>query len=881
MRQFLVIITLLLICPTTWAQPAGVTRVLRTFDFEERRLGNSEDLPMYWSKVQGEGLPHYVNGKLTTDTSHGGKYSFRFDLNGGGLIYRYDANQLPVQRGAHYRIEGFVKTTAFPHARARISAYFCDVDGEALPNTTTQSELYAAKKDDDPWEKLEIELSAADSKAAFLALELQLLQPAQYETSTLGDSALYSQDIHGTAWFDDITVSQVPRVTITSERPGNIYRLSDPLRLQVLLNDRFTDDLAAQLVIRDAEGREVYQHSAGLAMSSAEQISPGEKRMPLPLPDLAPGWYRVALEMSSQGQSLGKQSLDIVRLADDAPMTAPDNRFGIIATRLPFEGWDELPEILPFLGAGRVKLGVWTKAGDVQQTNSGSFDRLLERLQELRITPTACLVNLPPDVAKKVRGDSWAQLLKAKTEDWQPGLAYIVSRHANHLDRWQLGADDMATQFVDQKEMRAVYKKLYTEFAKLMQKPDLAMPWPAWYELDGELPATVALSVSPEVLPSQLPLYMQDLKGHEGHNLSLSLSLLDRESYGRETQIRDFAQRVVYALAADAQRIDLPLPFTVRRDGGTVVKQPQEMLMIARTLMTVFGGAQFKGKVPIAEGIEAFLFDRYGQGVLILWNRGSGGESRELAINLGQRPLRVDLWGNASPMYSQASERSVGTVHLQVGQLPVILLGVDGQLAQLRASIKFDNPLLESSFKPHTRRIQFTNPYHQAISGSVKLKAPSGWVLNPPTMTFTLNPGETFDREITIEFPYNSFAGPKTINADFAVQADTNSTFEVPITLKLGLSDVGLQTVALRDGNDVIVQQMITNYGEKPIDYTAFVTMPGQARQERLVTGLGAGRTTIKKYRFTNVKTAKSVRVRSGVKELYGTRVLNDEVEVQ
>ena len=60
-----------------------------------------------------------------------------------------------------------------------------------------------------------------------------------------------------------------------------------------------------------------------------------------------------------------------------------------------------------------------------------------------------------------------------------------------------------------------------------MDKPDLAMPWPAWYDLDGELPATVALSVPPEVLPSQLPLYMQDIRGHKGHNLSLSLQLLD------------------------------------------------------------------------------------------------------------------------------------------------------------------------------------------------------------------------------------------------------------------------------------------------------------------------------------------------------------------
>ena len=103
--------------------------------------------------------------------------------------------------------------------------------------------------------------------------------------------------------------------------------------------------------------------------------------------------------------------------------------------------------------------------------------------------------------------------------------------------------------------------------------------------------------------------------------------------------------------------------------------------------------------------------------------------------------------------------------------------------AQLRASIALDRPLLESSFKPHTRKLSFTNPYRTAIGGTLKLKAPTGWTISPPTFNFTLNPGERFDRELTIEFPYNSFAGRKTIQAEVSVQADTNTTFALPIAL--------------------------------------------------------------------------------------------------
>ena len=88
-------------------------------------------------------------------------------------------------------------------------------------------------------------------------------------------------------------------------------------------------------------------------------------------------------------------------------------------------------------------------------------------------------IRVPPSVSEKLDNGSWPQLLKAKREDWQPQLAYLVSRHAAHLDRWQLGAD-FTDAFVRRPEMREVYRRVYAEFAALVEGPDLAMPWPAY-----------------------------------------------------------------------------------------------------------------------------------------------------------------------------------------------------------------------------------------------------------------------------------------------------------------------------------------------------------------------------------------------------------------
>lgn len=385
------------------AQPATLRRVVRAFDFEERRLGNREDLPMHWIKAVGPGLPHYVNGTLATDAAHTGQFSFRFDLNGGSLIYRHETGELPVTLGAHYRIEGFVRTSVLPSARARLSAYFTDADGHVLADTVRRSPLYAATRANEPWKSLRVELSADHPKAAWLVLELALLQPAQYAPPTLGERTLNVQDVRGSAWWDDITVSQVPRVAMSTDRPGNIFPRGRPPRLTVRVDDRFTEDLAAQLVVKNAAGRIVHQRSGALDMTLAETLGVGRKRAALELPELPAGWYEATLVMSSQGQPLESQTLDLIQLPDDGRPVRPDPRFGFVATSLPIDGWADLPQILPMLSAGRVKLALWGPEGDIQQHDPAAFDALLQRLGELGITPTGCLVDLPPVLAASLK----------------------------------------------------------------------------------------------------------------------------------------------------------------------------------------------------------------------------------------------------------------------------------------------------------------------------------------------------------------------------------------------------------------------------------------------------------------------------------------------
>lgn len=860
------------------AQPNTVSRTLRTIDFEERRAVSLDAVPMHWVKVEGPGLPHYVNARLSSEVARSGRHSFRFELNGGSVIYRYDASRIPVQRHAQYRVECWVRTTPLPRARARMTAYLVDAAGNPLPGRVVHSSPYASPAGSDEWHRLEMLVAVGDEPAASMVLELGLVQPSLYSDAPLGNRTIHGQDIRGVAWFDDLSVAQVPSVRITPDRPGGVFRRQDALRLHVLVHDRFLDDLGGRLVVRDAEGREVYQRSGDIEGASARDFAPGRRRLSLTLPDLPAGWYEASLTMTSNGAEVGQQTMGFIRLADRDEPVVPDQRFGLNAAGAPIEAWTDLPELLSALGVGRVTLPVWRADWAVEASTSPQLDRLLEQLHELGITAGGALTALPPELSRRAGGEDLERLAGLSRDGWQPALAFVASRHGRQLAGWQFGDRASARSMVDREGLRRVYRAVRAELAQLLMDPRLVTFWPIWNELPEDAPPDVSLVVPPEVLPENLPLYLSEvMRGAAQRRVTVSLASLDQATYGRETRLRDLVQRVAYALSAGAERLELPLPF---RDAGTGDRgsiEPTDEALVLRTLVRVLGHARFRGRVPLGEGVEAMLFERDEEGILLLWSRGEVATVQPLDVMLGVSPLRIDLAGNLSPL----PVSSTGRTRLEVGAMPFFVVGVDVGQALLRASIAIDNPLLESSFRAHTRTLSFVNTFRHPISGTLRIAGPPGWNVTLNTPSFSLNPGERYSHPITLEFPFSSAAGARTLRLEFRLQDAEQGSFVVPLEVKLGLSDVGLQSIALRDGDDVIVQQMITNYGQQPINYTAFAVYPGHARQERLVTGLAPGRTTIKRYRFVAAAPATGVRVRSGLRELEGIRALNEEIELR
>ena len=401
-----------LLFAATLAPAATPLRLLRQFDFEERSRGNAEDVPMDWMKVEGPNFPHYVNATLATDQASGGRYAFRFDLDGGSVAYRYPAGRITIHPHAHYAVSVQARTQDLVNARAQLTAYCADARGDPIRSTVTRSE--PLRDTPDGWTPLQIEVTAPDT-AASLVLELALLQPSLWQRLPADHTAIAEQDITGHVWFDDLTVRQVPQVRLACDTPGHLFRHADPIALTVRLNDRLTDDLVGRLVVVDAEGRRVFQRTGAFDLMPAGDMDRGTR---VTIPDLPAGWYRAELGFESDGISVGRSSVDFVRLADDDATPSPDGRFGVVATHLPFAQWDELPDVLPVLGVSRVKLAVWSGAGDAEHVPGFDFDRLLNRLAARQVRTTGCFTGVPPPIAAAVGGSDLRRLVQAKPEAW-------------------------------------------------------------------------------------------------------------------------------------------------------------------------------------------------------------------------------------------------------------------------------------------------------------------------------------------------------------------------------------------------------------------------------------------------------------------------------
>lgn len=931
--------------PAMVDRPTSARRVVRVFDFEEQRT-NPTPVPRYWIRAQDDrtvengqqvvarnrpGFPAWNEAKLDYESkAYRGAGSLKLPTAGGSTSLLLESGVIPVFQSADYNISAYIRTDKLAFARARVVVRLLDTSGVVLPNGEHTSELVAS---DGRWTPVSIDVEAASNTAAFLELELQLLQPERFgggQSQRAGSGSggdkkggkiaqAHGQDLSGAAWFDDLTVTQLPRIELSTNGVGHLVRSPESPELHLEIRDLTGERLRAELTVFDTNGRVVDRVS--------KPLGSGRVRAPW-IPKLARfGWYRAALGVYNERTIVGQSMVDFVWLPPEPEVIAGARAarargataargLGLQVGAMPQRLAADLPEIVRRLGIGSVAIALPLDA----VTRESAAERvresapMIDGLIEHGVEVTLGIDRMPPEFCAEHRADfsdPWTAV-RAESSGWGPYFDPFLEKYGQRVRRWRIGrvSDDVAFWRTPLGGDLAAARR---NLGRLVSVPTICVPW----RIDRGLNASALGSMSEKTqlsvfVPEDVPynaiedfaaLWRNVYSNGPSPEMAMVFDHMPPEEFGHAAGAGDLVKRAVlfwsgFGPTSHSQGAEgVPTAFLGSgweyRDGRTVDLRPRPELAAWANVNQRLADRRVVGELAVAPGVRCFILaptgeGSLGQGALVAWNESAAPEEAVLRAYLGPGPVRVlDIYGNSAAAALEAlgpasgqgkdgetsSARRPGVV-VPIGAEPVFIEGIDPMLTRFLASVHFDPGILLSTNENHENTLVFENPWTTGLDLRAYVIKPGGlddngvkdrtWKISPRAARVIVPPGETGRVPITIAFSPAEEAGPKDFVFDLEVTADkAYGLIRFRTILELGLNNVKLELtpVVLSDG-DVLIEALVANTGSAPVDIELTAFAPGQPRVKNQINRLPPGNQVVRRFPYPG-----------GAKDLLGKRV--------
>lgn len=886
--------------PAQVERPLAASRIVQMFDFEERPQ-NPEPVPMHWIRAQDAppersrpGFPAW--NKAAFDTAHqvSGQHSVLLPTQGGSVSLRLASGVLPAIPGADYRILAKVRTDGLSHAKARMSARYLNGVGQPLIASESESRLVSTKG---AWETIEVGLQGHHRDAAWIQIDLELLQPrdqASRVSSSAGWAAddnevgiaarhqVWLEDVSGGAWFDDVMALQTPRVELGTRGPANITVGPDLPVIRIVLRDLTGERLRARATVIDLQGNVEATQEFMLPVGGGQT-------------DWTPqlngyGWRRVRLETMSDGEVVAAEEAAFVWVPASEP-TQESDRFSLLVEGLAPHELGNLPAMADATGSGAVQISVW-ETGVTRQSLPGmidTLDELVRRLTDKHIIVGFSLGRTPIELTRLLglEPDNVIGALTApgdKTGAPPPAEQYLgamLSKFGQRIRRWQLGRTGDAEAFW-RPALHEELRQVQTMFARLVPRPEITLPWSLEQSLDERLPSGQRLTVT---LPAGTPLdaigaYAARWRG----NADVTLMLEPATGPDPYDAAVELMKRAVMAWAAGAPRLAVERPWSV--GGGALNReQPTPVFAVWRQVAQRLGGRRVVGELPVAEGARCLILDGPRGGALVGWRDWAAPEDAVIETRLAETPVRiVDAFGNET-----IAEMTDGLHRVELGTTPVFVEGINVPLALFRAGFSVQPAYLPAEARLHRLELELKNPWPMPISGVLRVVEPSTWKIEPRVVAFDIPADQTLRVPVDVSFGLGEEAGMKRLVVDAEILADRKYPrvrATAPIELGLMETDLTPSFSFLPDADgkltDVAVTLSITNNGSESVTLQAFAMAPGYAREQAPVSDLGPGESAVRRFVFPGgAEKLMGKRIRVGLIEVGGTGRLNRSLFIQ
>lgn len=487
-------------------RPSSIGRIVRHFDFEERSF-NALDIPLYWIRAQHDpevrerpGFPITNLGRLDyASPTSSGVGSVRLATTGGGTSLRLERGVVPTFPSVRYAVGAMVRVEGLTHARPRLAARLLDEAGQPIEGASASALVHpSAEGWPNAFVPVLIKLPAAPPGAVSLQIDLELVQPEQFNDRDTQSYQLWSEDYQGTVWFDDVVIVQLPTASLQTARASNVFLADETPELLVRLRDLSGDSIDVDLRIRDVDGVVVAQRS--------ERFGAGAREFGW-RPDLpALGWYEAELLLRVGPTPMlrlrdrfawlpGGEGVHLVLprvdggTPDRVALAALGDRRRLALLVPQHEGQplpDAAQEVFERAGTRSLLATVRVDAASAQRAGAppnAPWTDLARRLTTLRsrlgAQSTAVLEVEPAGPRDAAADRSEADRALAALDDgalWDGVLVPVVDRLAEGVTRWHvgpLGGDALAATPASAARLASIARRLH----RLAPDPTIGVPW--------------------------------------------------------------------------------------------------------------------------------------------------------------------------------------------------------------------------------------------------------------------------------------------------------------------------------------------------------------------------------------------------------------------
>lgn len=877
-------------------------RLVRFFDFEEPNnsemmprdwyaIGRPEDtaepsfrmMPVHRELIDRGGYPAFNPVGFNKPQREEGNHYLHLRADSGSVGAFAAMGSIVALPATDYLITARIRTTKLRHARARLSAGFVNQKGEWLEDGKVIGPDIGTALE---WETVQLHMRGTSGDAAWLVVWVELLQPRERHGGTRPDEhTVLLQDIEAEAWIDDIAIWQIPRIILRTQSPVNIVRAPQKPIIRTDIRDHADQEAYAQIRIYDEHRRLVdeQQRVVGRGASRNWAWTPN-------LPGY--GWYLADLQLSEDSQQqlgIGRSILTFLWLGSEPelPMTARP-AFSLQLSGQSDEELALLPALMSATGLHHAALSVWDH--DTGPSDIDARQQFLGRLQvELGLRGTGLMMSFDPMTeAFAARTRSFADVLEALGDPQaiaDPMIRPVLRFWGQRVRRWITGpviGNQTAFEANLDTRLAAAARQLRT----LAPDARILLPWTIWTEPPAIDLANLnfAVEVPRAVSPANIPLLVEELRRRAARQAgrtinieSLFLDLPTAEHIRQDQRVTEMMLRLIYSVSAEVPELVLSQVWTPAPDREAGMMPDPVLGAFSETARRLVG-QRVVSAVPMGPGVRCLLLDGEQGPMLAAWVESDRAEQIEIDLDLGGTPRIVDVWGNTPEI-----EEQDGRHRVTLGPRPIIITGIDGQMALLRAGFRLDQPFIRSNQIPQQRQLLLYNPWPRTIHGHFRITSPEGWNIRPMQRTFSIPAHQQVAFPLSVQmFPRLETAGDHRLTVRLELSGEPTLSVDLHADFQVGLQEVELDSMLIVDpsnrpgepGHAVVVQRL-TNRTDRTLSIRAFATLQGHPMRENPIPQLLPGQSLITRLRFNRgAPEAAEHGVRTGIEVSPGNDLL-------